>query len=327
MKKIIRLTESELVSLLKDAIIMENKQKNSMNRWGCELFDNNSEDYEWCKCCIDKMKEYRNQIKEEIEYIKKLVHRDANAYVKIKGKVKPYSNTDPFFQERIKQFYDFYRLLQQNRHNEDNVKKFVEKITKSYVFVEKKEEKEDNSLLNKLNTNYSALSYLLTLHRQRNNLKGNPFWLVYRDFFEMSEKQQNEMRESKFTTLILNFLHGDQEESDIMSQVFKTIQSTTDLGKKSEGEAYNYLIGKLGNSNVINFSGDYSFVDLFGVDFMVKGLVDELNFYIPVQVKTSSKDLYGNDKVYENVAIGKTKNGEWKIQLFNGKTFEKEINL
>jgi hypothetical protein len=123
---------------------------------------------------------------------------------------------------------------------------------------------------------------------------------------------------------MLNFLSDKEDEVEIMKGVFKTIQATTDIGLKTEIEAERFLIGEYGAENVINYSGDYSYVDLFGIDFMVKGVEGYEGRYIPFQVKTNTEYLYGNNKVCENVAMAK-KNGKWLMILFNGDNELKKI--
>ena len=56
MKKIIRLTESELVSLVKRTIMEDNQSKND-DIWGCDNYPNNSEAKEWCQCSTFKIKD------------------------------------------------------------------------------------------------------------------------------------------------------------------------------------------------------------------------------------------------------------------------------
>ena len=69
MKKIIRLTESELVSLVKRTIMEDNQSKND-DSWGCEMLQTGTEDIEWCKCAMPKIKEQKKFLINEIDKIK-----------------------------------------------------------------------------------------------------------------------------------------------------------------------------------------------------------------------------------------------------------------
>ena len=322
MKKIIRLTESELVSLVKRTIMEDNQSKND-DSWGCEMLQTGTEDIEWCKCAMPKMKYKKDFVISEMDRIKTMI--SGEGYEDLSNNLKNFKADDPFFSWRISQFQEVRaELLKNPKQSKKTLGDFVKDIAKKALFIHKKEEKEEYSLLNKLNTNYSALAYLLTLHRKIKNLIGEPFNDVFKSFFGLGIEQSNKGRESEFVNLIINYLSGREEAKNIMQEVFKTIEKTTGIGAKTENDAYNYLVGKYGKENVKNYSGDYSFVDLFGIDFMVNGIIPNMGF-LPVQIKTNVSDLKGNNRVAENIAMGKLNSGGWKIELFDGTRFLQTI--
>ena len=319
MKKIIRLTESELVSLVKRTIMEETTNNAEIKIWGCNLFPENSEEREWCQCAIPKVgdKEIKKIVIKKVSEVINILKYDEFSDIREK-KLLLFNNKDPFFKERSDKFIEVRDMLTSYCSKTNvTIPNFRTKIMADAVFIEKKDDKTEYTLLNKLNTNYTAGAYLLTIHRNRNKLLGKTFDFIFNDFFGNSEIRANRGQESKFVDFMLNFLTDKEDEVEIMKEVFKTIQATTDIGIKTENEAHKFLNSKYGAQNVINYSGDYSFVDLFGIDFMVRGIEGYKDRYIPIQVKTNIEHLYGNTNVCVNVAMAK-KNGKWMMILFNG---------
>lgn len=320
MKKI-RLNESELVSLLK-TIIMENYKYNS---WGCNSSTLSTEEREWCSYSSKKVKESKNieLIKREIEKLKEVII--SSDWHDLVGNLKQYKKEDPFFAWRLSQYQDFKKEILKTQNIEDNLDDFQREIAKKAIFIHKKNDQDEYSLLNKLNTNYTALSYLITRYRRQKNLISVPFQDIFDSFFGRNSTQLEKSEESIFFNFLIKFLSKKESAAEIMKEVFNTIQTTTDIGLKTELSAFDFLEQKLSKGNVINYTGDYSFVDMFGVDFMVKGLVDSEPGFVPVQVKTNVDHMYGNGKVLGNLAIAKRKDKTWKIDYFIGKNFVKNI--
>jgi len=316
MGKNIRLYKSELVSLVK-IMIMENNESIIQNTWGCNKFSKDSEERDWCKICMSRIMEKTKFIQGQVSYVKKLIQEEG--FEDLVHNLKVFKKDDPFFEYRIKQFLEVQSILLSDcNQSEEYINKFKREIAKEALFVDNKEE---YSLLNKLNTNYSALSYLLTHHRMEKNLIGKSFTEVFSSYFGKNEKQVEEGKESHFINFLLDYFSSNEESKNTMSEVFKTIERTTGQGTKTEGEAYVFLVEKFGKENVKNYSGNYSFVDLFGIDFMVNGFIP--GKFIPVQIKNREDNLYGNFKVCENVAMAKSKTGGWIINFYNG---NKKIN-
>jgi hypothetical protein len=78
-------------------------------------------------------------------------------------------------------------------------------------------------------------------------------------------------------------------------------------------EAHNWLVKNFGQDNVINFSGDFSWVDFLGVDMLVNSR--DSGGWVPVQIKTSIEKCVPNKKFCNNVCIGK-KYGKWEVRKY-----------
>jgi hypothetical protein len=66
---------------------------------------------------------------------------------------------------------------------------------------------------------------------------------------------------------------------------FGSLSFSRDKGNQVENDVFEFLRGKYGAENVIEFSGDFGFVDYFGVD----GVVIINGQAHPVQISTSAK--------------------------------------
>jgi hypothetical protein len=312
------ISESQL-NFFMDKVLKE--QTNEFVRWGCNIFDEGSEQREWCENSIQKIKLKTKLITNIIENTKKLFTTES--FEDLIQNIKIFNKDDEFFSSRLQQFEDIKSLLCDKAKNSLD-EKFISKFSSKSIFIYKKEEKEEYSLINKLNTNYSALSYLLTKFREKENLAGKPFEEIFEKYFGLNEKQKNEGKESVFVNFLIDYFSKKEDADILMRNVLTTIEATTKKGKKSEKEAYNLLVKKYGEENVIDFSGDYSFVDMLGIDFVVR--TPTIKKYIPVQVKTGLEYCFGNGDLCENVCMGKDGNGQWVIQLYNGnqsvKTFK-----
>ncbi len=114
---------------------------------------------------------------------------------------------------------------------------------------------------------------------------------------------------------VLNYLAESLNEFDneIIVGVVDTIKGTYGIGKNSEIQAYRELEKTF--SSVIKFSGDFSFADSLGVDFLV---FDDGIGWVPVQVKTSFINCYRNTKFCNSVCMGK-ENGRWRMESYEEK--------
>jgi hypothetical protein len=309
MKKIIRLSESELVSLVKRSI-MEN-EIDSLKKVGCENI-NDDELRDWCFCAKNTIKEKKNK-----EYIIWTTNRSLeffNDMNDIQSRLKKFSKEDDFFKDRIERMKDALLKLEPSCNKAR--KSFQDKwndLKKSIVLVLKKENKDEYDILNKLNTNYNALSYLLTLYKKENyeNFRGWSTQNIFDKFFKLSENSKDVS--TPYERMLGNLIRADVNSDETLSQIYKIIQNTTSAGKSTETKIFNFLKKDKKFSGVVDYTGDYSIPDMMGIDFLVE-LQGE---WIPVQVKSVSGDIYGNSKFCKNMTVY-IKNNEPFYDYFNG---------
>ena len=88
---------------------------------------------------------------------------------------------------------------------------------------------------------------------------------------------------------LFDLLNEDQEFRDYF---MGSLKYSRDVGNKVEQDVFNSLRQKYGKENVIEFSGDFGFVDYFGIDgILIKGEVAH-----PIQISSSIKS---NPKIFK----------------------------
>jgi hypothetical protein len=287
---------------------------------GCNQFPQKSESREWCNNAFKKLNErgshwLRQRIQSQINKVADYLKNDSD--VSYNEKVKYYMSGDTFFDENVRNLNILEELLSENcEKTKDTIKEFKEVLAQKFLFVEKVGQEFKYSKLNKLNTNFSALCYLLTNFRDRKRLVGKPFGEVFEEYFE---QPKDSVKESPFFNLLVEYFSNRSEAIEIMNGALKTIKGTEDIGLKSEIDAYNLLVETFGEENVKLFSGDNSWPDFLGVDM----LVNEHEFgwgWIPVQVKTDILRCRSNDRFCKNVCLGKNKTlgNKWEIKIYDG---------
>ena len=279
--------------------------------WGCNLFPENSEQKDWCKCTMGRIKSKYGLIQSEINKIADFLKSQTD----LSGTIKFYKEDDPFFSDNINNLNELAKILSSCNKTKDTIDNFKKDIAKKFLFVNKQEDKFTYSLLNRLNTNYSALAYILTDFRNRKVLKDSSFDDIFNSYFGTPK---DSMSESYFFNLIVNYLSSKEsfaheKSKEIVDNILKTIKGTDDIGKKTEIEAYKYLVKTFGENNVKDFSGDYSWVDFLGVDMLV---YDEKG-WVPVQIKTNPNECKSNTRFCRNICIGKKNNYDWDFKPYN----------
>jgi hypothetical protein len=278
--------------------------------WGCNLFPENTEQKDWCKCTMGRIKAKYTLIQSEINKIADFLKSQTD----LSNTIKFYKEDDPFFSDNLNNLNELANLLSSCGKTNKTINEFKKDVAKKFLFVNKEEDKFTYSLLNRLNTNYSALAYILTDFRNRKDFKNSSFDDIFNSYFGTPK---DSMSESYFFNLIVNYLSSKEslaheKSKEIVDNILKTIKGTDDIGKKTEMEAYKYLVKKFGENNVKDFSGDYSWVDFLGVDMLVNGREG----WVPVQIKTNSNECKSNTRFCRNVCIGKKNNSEWDIKEY-----------
>lgn len=285
--------------------------------WGCELFPEGTEDREWCNCSLEKIKYKKAAVQKQIDKIADLFKLPE--YSDLSSNIKYYSKEDNFYKENRENMNKVYSRLVKTCPQKVKAafENFKSRLASQYLFVDQMAYKQKYNLINKLNTNYSALAYLLTLYRRDNKsrLYDDPFNKVFDKFF-IGEIRDDRMSESPFINLIIKYYSKKGDAVSMMKKVFDTIKSTSRVGDETEREAFIELRKKY--KRVDDFSGDFSWVDLMGIDMMIYD--DE---WIPVQIKTDFKNCLGNHRFCKNICMGKDR-GRWIYEYYEGKNIMKK---
>jgi len=137
------------------------------------------------------------------------------------------------------------------------------------------------SLINRLDSHYSAKAFLLT-HRMIEHLD-----MEWKDIDD--ETLRSELR---LAMSIDNVSSIAEELKNLLDTnigfskyFYDSLKYSREQGNKVESSVFNALRNKYGEDNVFEFSGDFGFVDYFGVD----GIVVINGFAHPVQISSSVK--------------------------------------
>lgn len=281
---------------------------------GCNYFDKNSYDYKWCKFAENSLSKNRivayNAIKDyKNDFLK-------NYQTGLRAQL--YDKEHKFFSDRRKSVLDAMEKFK------SSCPKFYSYIidkmtgfTQEYVILNAEGEYD---LLNKLNTNWSALSVLLTLALPEN----------YKDLrtFSVSSAQKKffKERDEDGFTLFERFMNDWEKEQmyEKRDKIYRTIIQTSKDGQDIEDEFFNFIKKYVPSKQ---FSGDYSFMDMIGVDMIIQ---EPGGNWIPVQVKkyggacseiSERKNNYRNF-MCENWCVSYEKK-TWKIRTYIGDNLKK----
>jgi len=199
--------------------------------------------------------------------------------------------------------------------NKQTFEDFKVKLSSKFVILKELNKNFVWDEMSMLETNYSALAYVLTKFREKDGSK-NSFESCFNKYFlgtYMQDLPESKQDLTVFQKLVLNYLAESLDEFDngIIVGVIDTIKGTYGMGKRSETEALRELERNF--SKVIKFSGDFSFADSLGVDFLV---YDDGVGWVPTQVKTSFINCYRNTNFCSSMCMGK-ENGKWIMKLYD----------
>jgi hypothetical protein len=170
------------------------------------------------------------------------------------------------YDERLSELIKFKDILEQYK----SCPEIVNAVKKDIEILPKKglkmniDENNDYSIINRLNSHYTAQAYLLT-KMIIDSLENEGFDYVV----EVSENLSELLR------------NNEHFRKDLIG----TLERSRELGNSVEDEVFSKLRGTYGDENVFEFSGDFGFVDHFGVD----GVVIINGVLHPIQISTSMK--------------------------------------
>ena len=185
------------------------------------------------------------------------------------------------------------------------------RFTEKYVIWN---EKQQYDLLNKLTTNYTAAAYMLTANLPDYYKTSVSFNNVLKYFFD----DKNDDGLTPFEVFMGKI--ASENKREIRERINQTITQKTKDGQEIEDRFYEYITEQLGGSDVITYSGDYSFMDMIGIDLMVK---NPENKWVPIQVKKYAGGCDDNtiklarNHMCENWCVS-NETKFWNIRVYNG---------
>jgi len=301
MTRIVRLRESDLSKLVNKVISESTDEK-----YGCDFLPNGIKK-RFCKSIEYDLKNNRRYT----NFIQKKINEYSSGYLKnYDGNIRSleYDRTVDFFKERQAKVIVALEIFKSCNEIINLIKNKMLDFIKEYVIVDNNT---NYSQLNKLGTNYSALSYMITevgfelYHDKTTDV-------IVNHFFDTYDNDGN--------TPFMKFMESFENDTPALNNIVKTINQTTNIGKNTENEVKSFLTSEYpeikfsGDNYFVDFAGDYSFIDMIGIDFAIN-----LNGnWIPIQVKTninSCKPLNGV-KNCENWCIGKDTNKNFDIKIY-----------
>jgi hypothetical protein len=283
------------------------------NLVGCDFFESQTYDYKWCKFAENKLQRNTKKVSDAMSnYVKEFLSSYKSGIRAVK-----YDKSLPFFSERRDMVVDSLEKFQQScpklrKHIIDQMIKFTDK----YVIWN---EENQYDLLNKLNTNYTAVAFLLTSELPENYKTAESFEDAIKYFFET----KNDDGVTPFETFMGRI--GTENKEIIRDRIYQTIKQKTKEGNIIEDKFYEYMSNQIGGGNIIVYSGDYSFMDMIGIDMIVK---DPNGVWIPVQVKKwvsgcDDKTIsYARKSMCENWCVS-NESKYFNIKVYNGERLEK----
>ena len=183
------------------------KIRSNPNIYGCFLLKN--QEKEFCKIASKKIERNKSKIKQQFKKILGLGLSDDL----IKEKLLHYemSKENPFFLQSRKDLWDLSKKLTGTCETakasiSDEIKNLNDKI----VVLFKDKQNKNYHLINRLDTNYSALAYLLTMFRRHSSKKTSDLMLIdevnyvievekfYDLYFNISDVEMEKGKESDF---------------------------------------------------------------------------------------------------------------------------------
>jgi hypothetical protein len=275
---------------------------------GCDFFGVSTFNYKWCKFAENKLSKSRKKAYEAIEnYIKEYLSSYETGIRAVK-----YDKNLKFFSDRRNLVIDF---LEKTKDTCPKLRKYVVdqmvKFTDRYVIWN---EENQYDLLSKLNTNYSAIAYILTTELPDEYKTATSYEDAVTYFFNESNREGVTPFE-KFMGKI-----GQENQKEIRDRIYQTIQYTTDMGNEIEEKFNKYISEQIGSGNSVLYSGDYSFMDMIGIDMMIKNPQD---VWIPIQVKKwvggcdNQKDKEARKHMCENWCVS-NESKYFNIRVYDG---------
>lgn len=275
---------------------------------GCENFPKGSYDYLWCKKAETDIKKGRmleNVKKSWKEFLTNYASEFSSGLRAVK-----YSKDLPFFVGRRQDAIEAMNAFKKQCESLANYmfNQMVE-FSKSYVVLDNKDQYHP---INRLNTHYTAVAFLMTTFLGTEQKK-----LETKDALDYFLNSKNKNGLSPFE-LILDKIFADKILGDFRFRFENTLESTWIGGSKIESNFIEYLTNSQNNIEVKVYAGEYSFVDMMGMDMII---VSPSGKWIPVQVKKNVNDCSTpfryQKNMCENWCVSSVGNS-WDIKVYQG---------
>lgn len=274
---------------------------------GCEYFEKDSDDYRWCKFAENKLQKSTRIPKKAIERYK----TDILSQFETGVRAKKYDKSYKFFSDRRSHVIDALDKFKEDCPQFSNyIIEQMAKFVNSHVILN---ENNEYDLLNKLNTNWSALSFVLTAELP-SEYKTLDFNSALNYFFEKTDAESATTPFEDFMEKVVSSVDNESR-----NKIYQTIREKSRQGQVIEDEFFNYIKKY---TKAIQYAGDYSFMDMIGVDMVI---LNPENKWVPVQVKKYAggcESLEYRKQMCENWCVSYEKT-VWKIRVFNGADLQK----
>jgi len=283
---------------------------------GCELISNKI--YQgWCKKANDTLKDssngYLEIVKTQVEEFKPFIKK--YNIEKFKEHIKEFDEQDSFFKENLANVNILKENLKYCNKASKKIDKFIDtKIKPNFLLVYFENTESIYDIINKFNTNYTAIAYLLTkiIELRTDDDGSTKFIEVFNNYFIKKSADG----ESEFYKDLLNYLERNGPDlNKKFDGVIHTIRETSRVGLETEIDFIEVLAKHKRTYNA--FAGDFSFNDLMGVDLFLE-LKDEQKRWVPVQVKTNRKDCRNNYRFCKNICVARNGENKWIGYIYDG---------
>jgi hypothetical protein len=193
------------------------------------------------------------------------------------------------YDERLSELIKFKDILEQYKACPDivnAVKKDIEILPKKGLKMNI-DENNDYSIINRLNSHYTAQAYLLTkmIIDSLENEGFDTTRLINPSNEDVIKMIDHVLLENYVVEVSENLSELLRNNEHFRKDLIGTLERSRELGNSVENEVFSKLRITYGDENVFEFSGDFGFVDHFGVD----GVVIINGVLHPIQISTSMK--------------------------------------
>lgn len=319
---------------------------------GCGVFGNLN-DREFCKSVEKEISSNLSEYRPLMEGLLKKYFTSDDRISEIQ--MEQLNNESEIVKEGFKQIDEVVQLISKNCPESEKVATQLKNKWISKYNIYFKDGSGNYHLLNRLDTNYTAMAVLITIFyeglikqvREWTTKKATPSKLFVKDWidhffnpkiplidprkgWDMEITQtQKPLNETPNPVTIFNKAFNPKgfeiEESQVHRDFMKALEQVRNKGFKTED-----LFEKmLDEKNIVNkrYGYDYSFVDMIlGIDFLIQQTRKGSDYWVPVQVKSSFKELYNLIDIFKCTKVIKPEliniNGKGDFKIGDVRGFE-----